>query len=553
MNTSIENLPVGGSTALTESEDMVFRGASIESIKGQDFNKSFFVEAGKDKSILLPSFNNVVSLSFRLLGAPKGSEVIVSPFTPSEELKSLVGFGFIPVVIDCQENGLGFSAEAFLSAVSFRTFGVLFWDAFGLMEIAPEIRDHCANLQIKTVGVFGNNKTSKVVVNQKSAWLDLLLLNGSGVVEAVFSDERLSSLSVVEAFRTSDLELQTREVVYNNSEDRTGLQKLEVRLIQQVWRLSDREHVNYSGVDFLLRFLRLNEKYFLSDSVFTEEAVMLELNPSSGLVRLEVEEFLLQNGVSSFAFARKEFAGFPKRALADIGVKVLGEFANSERIFRHVLVLPGDFLRDFFSAEKLIVVLEKFTQSKKAKERPPVFVREETGLPDITVMVPNVFADLRGSAFEVLRLSEVARFGGSSQVAQVFSSISKRGVLRGLHYQLPPYSQTKVVWVVEGEIFDVLVDMRESSPTFGKHTSVLLSAENKKVVVIPDGFAHGFLVLSETARVCYTMSQYYSPELSRGVIWNDPTLAIQWPVVPEIILSEQDKGWGDFEKADRFV
>ncbi|MDP9412825.1 MAG: dTDP-4-dehydrorhamnose 3,5-epimerase [Pseudomonadota bacterium] len=164
-----------------------------------------------------------------------------------------------------------------------------------------------------------------------------------------------------------------------------------------------------------------------------------------------------------------------------------------------------------------------------------------TDLNEVLIIEPNVFGDPRGFFFEsynARRFHEA--IGREVNFTQDNHSRSTRGVLRGLHYQLPPNAQAKLVRVVAGAIFDVAVDIRRSSPTFGKWVGVLLSAENQRQLWIPEGFAHGFLTLSESADVLYKASAYYSPADEGAVAWNDPDLAIEWPLTGGPILSAKD-------------
>ena len=131
-------------------------------------------------------------------------------------------------------------------------------------------------------------------------------------------------------------------------------------------------------------------------------------------------------------------------------------------------------------------------------------------------------------------------------------SKSSQGVLRGLHYQLAPHAQGKLVRCVEGEVFDVAVDIRKSSPTFGQWVGVYLSAENKRQFWIPAGFAHGFVTLSKTAEFLYKTTNYYAPQSDRGILWNDETIGIEWPMSVDPILSEKDKNAKKFSEADVF-
>lgn len=166
----------------------------------------------------------------------------------------------------------------------------------------------------------------------------------------------------------------------------------------------------------------------------------------------------------------------------------------------------------------------------------------KTEIPDVMIFEPKVFGDDRGFFFESFnqKVFEEA-VGRKVDFIQDNHSKSTQGVLRGLHYQLPPFAQAKLVRCVVGEVFDVAVDIRESSPTFGKWVGVHLSAENKRQLWIPEGFAHGFLVLSETAEFVYKTTNYYSPMHDRGIVWNDPSIRIEWPLKTEPLLSGKDE------------
>jgi dTDP-4-dehydrorhamnose 3,5-epimerase len=163
-------------------------------------------------------------------------------------------------------------------------------------------------------------------------------------------------------------------------------------------------------------------------------------------------------------------------------------------------------------------------------------------IPDVILIKPRIFSDERGQFLETYKQSEFEGFGISGPFAQGNHSISGRGVLRGLHYQAKPKAQAKLVRVVVGEIFDVAVDIRKNSPTYGQWVAANLSAVNRAILYIPVGFAHGFCVLSESAEVLYMASEEYSPSHERGIIWNDPKLSIDWPIDAPI-LSAKDKAW----------
>lgn len=164
-----------------------------------------------------------------------------------------------------------------------------------------------------------------------------------------------------------------------------------------------------------------------------------------------------------------------------------------------------------------------------------------TELPEVLLIKPRAFEDARGFFFESYNKREwLQATGVDCEFVQDNHSRSSKGVLRGLHYQLPPAAQGKLLRVLVGEIFDVAVDIRRSSPTFGKWVGHLLSAENKLQMWVPQGFAHGFLVLSDIAEIHYKTTDYYNPESERGISWNDDSLAINWPEVGELSLSEKD-------------
>lgn len=166
---------------------------------------------------------------------------------------------------------------------------------------------------------------------------------------------------------------------------------------------------------------------------------------------------------------------------------------------------------------------------------------EPTFIKDLVLLTPVVFEDERGCFFESYNKSKLANLGIHIDFVQDNQSFSKRGTLRGLHYQNPPFAQTKLVRVLQGEIMDVAVDLRRDSPTFGKQYSIVLSAENKKQLLIPHGFAHGFSVLSETAVVLYKCDQYYNKQSEGGIRYDDATLNIDWGMdLATAIVSDKD-------------
>ena len=177
----------------------------------------------------------------------------------------------------------------------------------------------------------------------------------------------------------------------------------------------------------------------------------------------------------------------------------------------------------------------------------------KTAIPDVLIIEPKVFGDSRGFFFEShnqRRFEELT--GVSLPFVQDNHSRSARGVLRGLHYQIHQ-PQGKLVRVTQGEVFDVAVDMRKSSPTFGKSVSVVLSADSHRQLWIPPGFAHGFLVTSDSADFLYKTTDYYAPEHERSLLWNDPVLGIAWPLQGEPVLSAKDKVGVPFAQAETFA
>lgn len=165
----------------------------------------------------------------------------------------------------------------------------------------------------------------------------------------------------------------------------------------------------------------------------------------------------------------------------------------------------------------------------------------ETAIKGVWIIDPKVFNDARGYFFESWKKSEFEEHIGKVEFIQDNESRSSYGVLRGLHYQKGEYSQAKLVRVIKGKVLDVAVDIRKSSPTFGKYVAVELSEENKRQFFIPRGFAHGFLVLSEDAIFCYKVDNVYAPQAEAGIRWNDVDVNIEWPIDPkDVITSEKD-------------
>lgn len=173
-------------------------------------------------------------------------------------------------------------------------------------------------------------------------------------------------------------------------------------------------------------------------------------------------------------------------------------------------------------------------------------------IPEVILFEPKVFGDDRGFFFESFNQARFeAAVGRAVTFVQDNHSRSARHVLRGLHYQIRQ-AQGKLVRVTEGEVFDVAVDLRRGSSTFGQWVGAVLSAENKKQLWVPEGFGHGFVVLSDTADFLYKTTDYYAPEHERCIIWNDPTLAVDWPLEGEPVLSGKDSQGAAFTEADVF-
>ncbi len=169
------------------------------------------------------------------------------------------------------------------------------------------------------------------------------------------------------------------------------------------------------------------------------------------------------------------------------------------------------------------------------------FTFQKTELEDLMIIQPEVFADNRGFFTETYKKSEFEKNGILGEFNQDNQSKSTKGVLRGLHFQKEPYAQAKLVRCIRGRIYDVAVDLRKNSITFGKYLKVELSEENKKQIYIPKGFAHGFVILSDTAEICYKTQGEYNLQTDCGVFWADKDLAIDWGIDFEPILSEKDK------------
>jgi len=166
----------------------------------------------------------------------------------------------------------------------------------------------------------------------------------------------------------------------------------------------------------------------------------------------------------------------------------------------------------------------------------------KTAIPDVLIFEPKVFGDERGYFMESFREDIIKEHIGDVNFVQGNESFSEYGVLRGLHFQRPPFTQSKLVRVIQGEVLDIVVDIRLDSPTYGKHVSVLLSDENKRQLWVPKGFAHGFVVLSKTALFSYKCDNYYAPKYDGGIAWDDSKINIDWQLPKEDIqLSEKDK------------
>ena len=170
---------------------------------------------------------------------------------------------------------------------------------------------------------------------------------------------------------------------------------------------------------------------------------------------------------------------------------------------------------------------------------------EQTSIEGLVVIEPEIFYDSRGYFFESYNQNLFIKKLGYFKFIQDNESKSSKGVLRGFHFQKPPFEQAKLVRCIEGEVLDVALDLRKNSSTYGKHEKVILSGDNKKQFFIPRGFAHAFLVLSETAIFSYKVDNIYAPQSDSGIIWNDPSLLINWGIDDsKLIISEKDKSLG---------
>ena len=177
-----------------------------------------------------------------------------------------------------------------------------------------------------------------------------------------------------------------------------------------------------------------------------------------------------------------------------------------------------------------------------------------TSIPDVVIIEPKVWNDPRGYFFESYRHDLFQQHIGKIDWVQDNESYSTLGTLRGLHYQLAPHAQSKLVRVIQGKVLDVAVDIRKSSPTFGQHVSVELSSDNKRQLFIPRGFAHGFVVLSETAIFQYKVDNYYNKDCDRGIAFNDPALAIDWQLdLGQALLSDKDNKQPLFKDSEVFA
>ena len=169
------------------------------------------------------------------------------------------------------------------------------------------------------------------------------------------------------------------------------------------------------------------------------------------------------------------------------------------------------------------------------------FIFEKTFIDNLLIITPKIFSDNRGFFYETFKQSDFERAGIKEKFVQDNHSFSVKGTIRGLHFQKKPFAQGKLVRCTKGLVWDVAVDLRKNSETFGKYFSIELSEENKQMLYVPPEFAHGFLTLSDTAEFLYKCTEEYSPEADGGIIWNDPEIGIRWPIdKKDIIISEKD-------------
>lgn len=173
-------------------------------------------------------------------------------------------------------------------------------------------------------------------------------------------------------------------------------------------------------------------------------------------------------------------------------------------------------------------------------------------IPDVILIEPIVHQDARGFFYESYREDSFAEAGIKDRFVQDNHSLSSKGVLRGLHYQLPPMAQSKLVSVTAGRVWDIALDVRRSSKTFGKHVSVVLDAKKHQMIYVPPGFAHGFCSLDDHTEFHYKVTNFYSPRHERGILWNDPELKIKWPEMPNYLLSDKDGKYPVFKNAQVF-
>jgi dTDP-4-dehydrorhamnose 3,5-epimerase len=177
------------------------------------------------------------------------------------------------------------------------------------------------------------------------------------------------------------------------------------------------------------------------------------------------------------------------------------------------------------------------------------FSFEALAIPGVVLITPRQLGDRRGFFMETFRASDWKKAGLLPEFAQENHSRSRKGTVRGLHYQVPPYGQAKLVRAINGAIIDVAVDMRLQSPTFGRSVQAVLSDENQAMLYIPEWCAHGFAVISESADVVYKTSQEYAPDFEGGVLWSDPALDIEWPAIENPTLSDRDKAWPSLHRS----